>query len=184
MRYKSLSIILKAVALAISWLTLSPLLLILDGRWKLLPKWLRIVLFVLSPMTMIVFAAVLVACYLFYCDHFRVRYFVRPRVIENITGIRLPKYKIVEDGETWSCFGLIPDHTHDFTLEFKRMPDEAFYKELDEHFDSFEPGKYSYSVIWGNGLEAPKGESDKEDISFSIDIERGSKNFYIRVMEW
>ena len=106
MRYKLLSIILKAVVLAISWLTLSPLLLILDGRWKLLPKWLRIVLFVLSPMTMIVFAAVLVACYLFYCDHFRVRYFVRPRVIENITGVRLPKYKIVEDGETWMSIPL------------------------------------------------------------------------------
>ena len=37
--------ILKGTALAVSWLTLSPLLLILDGRWKLLPKWLRVVLF-------------------------------------------------------------------------------------------------------------------------------------------
>ena len=53
MRNKPLSIILKAVALVASWLMLSPLLLILDGRWKLLPKWLRIVLFVLSPMIVI-----------------------------------------------------------------------------------------------------------------------------------
>ena len=43
-------IVFKSIALFFSWLTLSPLLLILDGRWKLLPKWLRIVLFVLSPM--------------------------------------------------------------------------------------------------------------------------------------
>ena len=64
------------------------------------------------------------------------------------------------------------------------MPDEDFYKELDEHFDCFEPGKYSYSAIWGNGLEAPKGESDDDDIIFSIDIERGSKTFHIRVGEW
>ena len=64
------------------------------------------------------------------------------------------------------------------------MPDEAFYKELDKHFDCFELGKYSYSAIWGNGLEAPKGESDKDDISFSMDIEKGSKIFHIRVMEW
>lgn len=71
-----------------------------------------------------------------------------------------------------------------FTLEFKRMPDEAFYKELDEHFDSFESGKYSYSAIWGNGMEAPKGESDNDDISFSIDIEKASKTFHIRVGEW
>ena len=105
-------------------------------------------------------------------------------MIENITGVRLPKYKIVEDGETWSCFGLIPDHTHDFTLEFKRMPDEAFYKELDEHFDSFEPGKYSYSAIWGNGLKAPKGESDDDDVNFSIDIERDSKTFHVSVGTW
>ena len=60
----------------------------------------------------------------------------------------------------------------------------AFYENLEEHFDCFEPGKYSYSAIWGNGMEAPKGESDQEDISFSIDIERGSKTFHIRVGEW
>lgn len=55
---------------------------------------------------------------------------------------------------------------------------------INEHFDCFELGKYSYSTIWGNGLEAPKGESDQEDISFSIDIERGSKTFHIRLGEW
>lgn len=36
MKNKTLTITLKAVALLASWLTLSPLLLILDGRWKLL----------------------------------------------------------------------------------------------------------------------------------------------------
>ena len=74
--------------------------------------------------------------------------------------------------------------TGEITLEFKKMPDEDFYKKLDEHFDSFEPGKYSYSAIWDNGIEAPKVESDKDDISFSIDIERGSKTFHIKVGEW
>ena len=39
-------------------------------------------------------------------------------------------------------------------------------------------------MIWGNGMKAPKGESDKDDISFSIDIERASKTFHIRVGEW
>lgn len=55
---------------------------------------------------------------------------------------------------------------------------------FDKHFDCFEPGKYSYSAIWGNGMEAPKGESDKEDICFSIDIERDSKTFQIKVGRW
>ncbi len=54
------------------------------------------------------------------------------------------------------CFGRSQEHTYDFTLEFKKMPDEDFYKKLDEHFDCFKPGKYSYSVIWGNGLEAQR----------------------------
>ena len=63
MKNKTLTITLKAVALVISWLSLLPLLLILDGRWKLLPKWLRIVLFVLSPMMLVIIAAVAFLCY-------------------------------------------------------------------------------------------------------------------------
>ena len=58
------------------------------------------------------------------------------------------------------------------------------HEKLEERFDCFEPGKYGYSAIWGNGMEAPKGESDDDDISFSIEIERGSKTFQIRVAEW
>ncbi len=33
-------------------------------------------------------------------------------------------------------------------------------------------------------MEVPKGESDKDDISFSIAIEIASKTFHIRVGEW
>ncbi|MBQ6101630.1 MAG: hypothetical protein IJK36_08530 [Bacteroidales bacterium] len=53
MKNKTLTNALKCIVLAISWLTLSPLLLIMDGRWKLLPKWLRIVLFIISPMMIV-----------------------------------------------------------------------------------------------------------------------------------
>lgn len=176
--------LLKSIALAASWFTLSPLLLILDGRWKLLPKWLRIVLFVLSPMMLVVMAVVAIFGYLYYSEHYMQHHFVRRRVVENITGVRLPRYKVVDRGEERKCFGHFPEHTYDFTLEFKEMPDGAFYENLDKHFDCFEPGKYSYSAIWGNGMEAPKGESAKDDISFSIDIEKGSKTFHIRVGEW
>ena len=184
MKNKTLTIVLKTFALAVSWLTLSPLMLILDGHWKLLPKWLRIVLFVMSPMMLIVVAVAAFWGYSYYSEYYFQHHFVKRRVIENITGVRFPNYKVVNQGETWRCFGIVPDHSYDFTLEFRRMPDEAFYKELDDHFDCFEPGKYSYSAIWGNGLEAPKGESDDDDINFSIDIERGSKTFHIMVGEW
>ena len=167
-------VLIKAIALLLSWFTFSPLLLILDGRWKLLPKWLRVVLFVLSPMMLIivvVLALIVQADYSYYSR----RHFVKSDVIENITGVSFPQYTVVERRSIWCDY---------FMLEFERMPDEAFYKELDEHFDCFEPGKYSYGAIWGNGMEAPKGGSDKDDISFFIDIERGSKSFHIRVGEW
>ena len=167
-------VLIKAIALLLSWFTFSPLLLILDGRWKLLPKWLRVVLFVLSPMMLIIVVVLALLVQADYSYYSR-RHFVKSDVIENITGVSFPKYTVVERRSIWCDY---------FMLEFERMPDEAFYKELDEHFDSFEPGKYSYSAIWGNGIEAPKGESDQEDISFSIDIERGSKTFHIRVGEW
>ena len=167
-------VLIKAIALLLSWFTFSPFLLILDGRWKLLPKWLRVVLFVLSPMMLIIVVVLALLVQADYSYYSR-RHFVKSDVIENITGVSFPKYTVVERRSIWCDY---------FMLEFERMPDEAFYKELDEHFDCFEPGKYSYSAIWGNGMEAPKGESDKDDISFSIDIERGSKTFHIRVGEW
>ena len=184
MKNKALTITHKAVALVISWFTLSPLLLILDGRWKLLPKWLRIVLFVLSPMMLIVLAMLVLWGYVSYPEYHMQHHFVKRRVVENITGVEFPKYKVVDRGEDWKCFGRFPEHGYDFTLEFNKMPDEEFYKKLDEHFDCFDPGEYGYSAIWGNGLEAPKGESEKDDIGFSIDIERGSKTFRVRVWTW
>ena len=48
-------------------------------------------------------------------------HFVRHRVVENITGVSLPRYKVVDRGEEWVCFGRFPEHTYDFTLEFKKM---------------------------------------------------------------
>ena len=179
---KHLSI--KSIVLFLSWLTLSPFLLILDGRWELLPKWLRILLFVLSPMMLVVIAVAAFWGYDYYLEYYMHHHFVRRRVVENITGVKFPNYKVLNRGEEWKCFSRSPEHTYDFTLEFKKMPDEDFYKKLAEHFDCFEQGKCSYSAIWGNGIEAPKGESDKDDISFSIDIERASKTFHIRVGEW
>lgn len=177
-------IFLKSIALFFSWLTLSPLLLVLDGRWKLLPKGLRVVLFVLSPMMLVVMAAATLFGYDYYSEYHMQHHFVRRSVVENITGVRLPKYKVIDRDEEERHARRFPDHTYNFTLEFKEMPDEDFYRIIYEKFDSFEPGEYSYSVIWGNGIGAPKGESYKDDICFSIDLERGSKTFHIRVMEW
>ncbi len=172
---------LKYVALFISWLTISPLLLILDGHWKLLPKWLRILLFFLSPLMLIVFAAAIIICYFYYYDYYYPQHhFVRPKVVKNITGVAFPKYKVVEYWPSKSRW----DRSDSFTLEFIEMPSEEFYKELDTHFDSFEPGIYSFSAIWGNGIEAPKGELEKYDGTFRVKIEKGSKTFWIQAGTW
>lgn len=50
MKNKTITVVFKSIALFLSWLTQSPLLLILDGRWKLLSKCLQVVLFLVSPM--------------------------------------------------------------------------------------------------------------------------------------
>ena len=96
MKNKSSQNTIKAVALLASWLTLSPLMLILDGRWKLLPKWLRVVLFVVSPMMLACVAVVAFLCYAYYWDYYYPRHhFVKPKVVENIIGMRLPRYNVI-----------------------------------------------------------------------------------------
>lgn len=173
--------IIKSIALFLSWLTFSPLLFILDGRWKLLPKWLRVLLFFVSPLILAVFAAAIIICYSYYYDYYYPRHhFVRPKVVENITGVTFPKYKVVEYRPSKNRW----ERSDSFTLEFKEIPTEDFYKELDAFFDSYEPGQYSFSAIWGNGIEAPKGESDKHDGTFRVEIEKGSRFFKIDAGTW
>ena len=70
-------IVFKSIALTLSWLTLLPLLLILDGRWKLLPKWLRIVLFVLSPMMVIIIVLAALFANAVTIDHFHHYHFAK-----------------------------------------------------------------------------------------------------------
>jgi len=147
-------------------------------------KRLRIVLFLLSPMVLVVLAMATFWGCSNYSDYYMKHHFVKRRVVENITGVRFPRYKVVNWSEERICFGRRPEQAYVFSLEFNKMPDEAFYKMLDEKFESFEPGRYGFSAIWGNGIEAPKGESDKDDINFSVTVERDSKTFQIRAGRW
>ena len=112
--------LIKTIVLILSWLTLSPLLLILDGRWKLLPKWLRIALFVVSPMMLIIVAVAAIWGSDYYSEHYMQHHFARRKVVENITGVKFPRYKVVNRGEEWKCFGRSPEHTYLFTLEYNK----------------------------------------------------------------
>lgn len=43
---------------------------------------------------------------------------------------------------------------------------------------------YYYSRMWGNGLPAPEGEDDDEDMSLSVTIKRGEKRAEITYGAW
>ena len=178
---------LKYIALFLSYLTLSPLLLILDRKWQLLPKWLRITLFVLSPLMLIIICiALFISIYWYNMDYYPRHHFVRPRVIENITGVRLPKYKVIEYNKGRRSFQ--GDYSDEFVLEFKEMPTDEFYQLLNEQYEhntNYEGiVEYTFDCMWGNGLPAPKGESENDDYTFYIEIPKDSKTFYIEAGAW
>ena len=116
---------LKYISLLLSYLTLSPLLLILDRKWRLLPQWLRIVLFILSPLRLIIIGIILfVGVYWYNMDYYPRHHFVRPSVIENITGVRLPKYQVIEyDKERRSFQG---DYSDELVLKFTETPSDDY----------------------------------------------------------
>lgn len=43
---------------------------------------------------------------------------------------------------------------------------------------------YSYSTLWGNGIPAPKGESEADDGIFKITLTKGSKYGEIEDGAW
>ena len=82
--------ITKFLLLFLSWLTLSPLFLYLASNWKLIGKKVRILLFVISPLMLIIYLVVTIVVYMAYDDYNRKHRFADNDVIERITGIRFP----------------------------------------------------------------------------------------------
>ena len=176
--------ILKAIVLVISWLTISPLFLIFDSWWKLLPKWLRITLFVLSPfMVIILFLAVVFANYAA-VEHFHRYHYTKPRVIEKVTGERFPAYKVVDYNKFGH--GLLPVF-YETVLEFEDLPDDAFYEAIERETNSYidendsvrtfefcEP--YKYLSIDFQGMV--------EHGNACIKVREDSKTFEVSLMEW
>ena len=154
-------------------------------KWKLLPKWLKIMLLVFSMMTLIVVATIGVyGCHRFQKHKPSTPHYVEPKVVENITGIRLPKYKMVCAKEATGCFSGV--WYYGYLLEFKRLPSDAFYEKLDQVIPkTIENGKtlYSFERIWGHGVPAPEGEPDYFFCQYIVTIEKESKEFTIKVWE-
>ena len=184
MTNKTTVIVFKAIALAISWLTLSPLLLILDGHWKLLPKWLRIVLFVLSPIMVIIVVLAVLFANAVTIDHFHQYHFAKPRVIEKITGVRFPKYKVVNYNGRGPGHG--PVH-YDTYLEFERVPDEAFYKALERQGVNYVDENDSVRTFLFKKTYRYLSFGFYDVITYgdaAIEVREGSKTFKLTLFEW
>ena len=115
----------------------------------------------------------------------RKRRFDDAETLTRITETNFPKFKVVEFYEDW-ILGPNLKHDNELTLEFKKLPTENFYIVIDSlardtasGWSAKDDSTYYYSRTWGNGLPAPKGEDDNEDMSISIEIKRGAKRFYV-----
>lgn len=111
-----------------------------------------------------------------------------PSRIERITGVRVPKYTIVNSfiGERH----FTGDHEDRFEIEFKTIPSDELFDKIDQMIETGNSGwkkqgdNYSFSVFWGNGYPAPEGEYEKADGIFGITITRGDKHGEIRSGSW
>ena len=105
-----------------------------------------------------------------------------------MTGVKVPSYKIIETHKSKRAF--TGDHEDKYEIKFKTMPSDELFKEIDNLIANGntkwikEGNKYSFSIIWGNGLPTPKGESDTYDGTFSITITKGEKVGEIRSGSW
>lgn len=115
----------------------------------------------------------------------RKRRFDDAETLTRITETNFPKFKVVEFYEDW-ILGPNLKHDNELTLEFKKLPTENFYIVIDSLARDTASGwsakgdsTYYYSRTWGNGLPAPLGESDEEDMFLEIEIKRGEKRFYV-----
>ena len=111
-----------------------------------------------------------------------------PARIERITGVRVPKYKTLEHEE--GLRGFNGDYNDSFTIEFRTMPADEMFDEIDRMIKGGKTGwhkegnDYIFNCTWGNGHPAPKGENDNEDRFFGITIKRGEKQGTIRHGMW
>ena len=180
--------ILQWIISLISWLTLSPLFYYLTWKWKLIGKKLRVTLLLISPIFLMIYIVLFVFGLYAYDSYQRKYRFTNKDTIERITGVTYPNFKIVEYTKGRTSFQ--GDYNDQLIIEFKETPSAAFYQKLDsliavEQSDwSKRDNVYSYSKMWVNGLPAPKGEDNEEDMTFSIEFDKGSKKAIIGYGTW
>ena len=177
--------IIKSIALILSWVIFSPLFLFLTYRWKMLKKWLRWLLTVVSPFFIILYI-VIVGLYIFSIDLTPRddKYFSNEKRLEKITGVRF-KVKKVVDYRIIGKQNRLGDYMATTKVLLKRRPD---YSKLDSlskigKWQKTDRG-YHFSTIWGNGLDAPEGEDNSCDRFLDIRIIPNCDTLYITSGIW
>ena len=172
----------------ICWTTISPLFYYYTRKYNLIGRKTRIPLLLNSPMFLIIYIVIFIYGIDTYNKYQRKYRFTSGETLERITGITYPDFKIVEYNKDKSSF--LGDYNDRLTNEFIELPTDAFYIKIDsliatKNSEWFKhENTYSYSKMWGNGLSAPKGEDDNEDMSFSIRLEKGSKQAILNYGAW
>lgn len=176
------------LTLLLSWLTISPLFVYLARKWQLIGKKVRILLLLISPLMLIVYFIIFLLVLQGYYDYQRKYHFADNEVIERITGVAFPEVDIIdyEKGES----GFLGDYSDKLILEMEEELSESTFHYLDSIVNSGNTGwskrddEYSYSIMWGNGLPVPKGESEEEDGMFSLSFKKGSKTINLSHGSW
>ena len=176
------------LTLLLSWLTISPLFVYLANWWKLIGKKVRILLLLISPLMLIVYFIIFLLALQGYFDYQRKYKFANNEAIERITGVAFPELDIVEYKK--DNRGFLGDYNDKLILEMEDELSESTYHYLDSIISNGDTGwskrddEYSYSIMWGNGLPAPKGESEEDDGMFSLSLKKGSKIINLSHGSW
>ena len=179
---------IKWITLLLSWLTISPLYIFLARKWQLIGKKVGILLLLVSPLMLIGYFILFLLPLQGYDDYRRKYRFASNEAIERITGVAFPKVYLIDYKK--DNRGFLGDYKDKLTLELEDELSESTYHYLDsiisvgntrwfKHDD-----EYSYSIMWGNGLPAPKGESEEDDGMFSLSLKKGSKIINLSHGSW
>lgn len=122
-------IILKALGLMFSWLTLSPLFFYMAKRCGVMNKGWRITLLLVSPMAWLCYALIGIFIFFGYLGYERKYGFLDKDRIERITKVRLPDFELIDyEGSVINFRGEYSDY---MTIKFKDNLTDEFYATLD-----------------------------------------------------
>ena len=177
------------LALLLIWLTISPLFIHYAREWQLIGKRLRILLFLISPLMLIVYFPIFVLIFLFTFDEIdeyqRRNYFSDNEVIENIIGVALPELDIIDYRQYTNPNIAVVQDTDSLILKMEDELSESTFHYLDSIISigntewSKHDEEYKYFIEWNHEKRTP--EPLKKFIGpygegfFSLSFKKGSK---------